>query len=479
MGMRLHYSEVSRPTRSGAFAGAYPFLLSAVVSVVVIFAGLPALGGTGVSGRVRNVLFFLADDMQAEAIAAQGHPVVKTPTLDRLVQEGFVFRRCYIMGSTMPAVCIPSRAMLWSGRTLWRVPADLKNVVTLPQLLRQHNYETFITGKWHNGRPSLARSFSAGQAIFFGGMSDHNRVPIFDFDPTGKYPEAAQRKGDRFSSALFADAAADFIKSYRGEKPFFVLVSFTAPHDPRTPPPEFAKMYDPQAIPLPPNFLPEHPFDNGELKVRDELLAPFPRTAEVIRQHLADYYGMISHLDAQVGRVLAALMDSPHMAQTLVIFTADNGLAIGRHGLLGKQNLYEHSIRVPLILWGPGISPGQSDELVYLHDLFPTICEALGLPVPEAVEGQSLWPIVDGRVARGREFLIFGYRDQQRAIRMGKWKLIRYRVGGQEIVQLFDVESDPWEIVNLANSPAYVGMKQKLVRLLDEECRRLGDPTAE
>src|SRR5690606_10210507 len=123
----------------------------------------------------------------------------------------------------------------------------------------------------------------------------------------GKYPKSAQQTSDVFSSELFAGAAIDFLKAYRSEKPFFLYVALTAPHDPRTPPDEFRALYDPERLSLPENFLAEHPFDNGELQIRDEKLAPWPRTPEVIRQHLADYYGMISHLDAQVGRILEAL----------------------------------------------------------------------------------------------------------------------------------------------------------------------------
>ena len=426
--------------------------------------------------RPRNVLFLFADDMQAEAIAALGHPVVKTPNLDRLVQEGFTFRQCYIMGSVMPAVCVPSRAMLWGGRGLWKVPTDLAGTMTLPQWLREHGFETFVTGKWHNGRPSLARSFSQGAAIFFGGMGDHFKVPVFDFDPTGKYPPSARRIGEKFSSELFADAAIEFLRDYRGEKPFFALVSFTAPHDPRTPPGEYARMYSPEAIPLPGNFLPEHPFDNGELRVRDELLAPFPRTPEIIRQHLADYYGMISHLDAQIGRILQTLQQTPFAAETLVVFAADNGLAVGQHGLLGKQNLYEHSIRVPLILQGPGIPRGQSRALVYLHDVFPTLCELLGVPVPAGVEAQSLVPILRGSDQTGRPNLVFAYRSQQRAIRQGDWKLIRYRVEGKETLQLFNLREDPEEKVNLADDPRYETIRNSLLSLLEKELEAAGDP---
>jgi len=428
------------------------------------------------SARARNVLFLFADDMQADAIAALGHPVVKTPNLDRLVQEGFTFRQCYIMGSVMPAVCIPSRAMLWSGRSLWKAPPDLADTLTLPQWLREHGFETFITGKWHNGRPSLARSFSQGAAIFFGGMSDHYRVPFFDFDPTGKYLASSQRRGDQFSTELFADAAIEFLRQYPGERPFFALVSFTAPHDPRTPPTEYAQMYRPEAIPVRANFYPEHPFDNGELRVRDELLAPFPRTPEIVQEHLAAYYGMITHMDAQIGRILEALRQSPFAGETLIVFSADNGLAVGQHGLLGKQNLYEHSIRVPLILAGPEISHGHSEALVYLHDLFPTVCELLKVPVPGGLEGQSLLPILEGRAQAGRAHLIFAYRSEQRAIRCGDWKLIRYRVGGKETLQLFHLKEDSEEKTNLAEDPRHETVRNSLLSLLDKELAVAGDP---
>ncbi len=430
------------------------------------------------AAKIRNILFLFADDMQAEAIGAFGHPVVKTPVLDRLVHEGFSFRQCYIMGSNVPAVCIPSRAMLWSGRNLWRVPNDLANTTTLPELLRKHGYETFITGKWHNGRPSLARSFSQGKAIFLGGMSDHFKVPVFDYDPTGKYPPKDQRLVEGFSSEVFAEAACHFLDSYRGEKPFFLLTSFTAPHDPRTPPGRYATMYDPTKIPMPPNFLPQHPFDIGVSQIRDELLAASPRNSDEIRQHLADYYGMITHMDSQIGKILSALKESPFAQETLIIFSSDNGLAVGQHGLLGKQNLYEHSIRVPLILVGPGIPHGQSSVPVYLHDLFPTICELLGIAPLGDIDARSLVAIIRGTCTEGRPQLLFAYGAEQRAIRQGPWKFIRYRVGNKETFQLFNLTDDPWELQNLVNDPKHAALCQQLRTLLEEECRLQNDPYA-
>ena len=258
------------------------------------------------------------------------------------------------MGSQLPAVCVPARAMLHTGRTLFHVPGDLGAFPTLGETLRAAGYRTFHAGKWHNGTPGFARSFSGGGNIFFGGMhADPFRMPVYDFDPAGKYPKSAVRVGGKFSSELFADAAVDFIESHGKEGPFFCYLAFTSPHDPRTPPAPYATMYDPAKMPLPKNWLPEHPFDNGELAVRDEKLAPFPRTDVDTRKQLCDYYGMITSQDAQVGRVLKALEDGGLTDNTLILYTGDHGLAIGSHGLFGKQNVYEHSQSIPMIFSGP------------------------------------------------------------------------------------------------------------------------------
>ena len=139
-------------------------------------------------------------------------------------------------------------------------------------------------------------------------------------------------------------------------------VALTSPHDPRTPPPPYDRLYDPTKIPLPKNFYPIHPFDNGDLNVRDEQLLPTPRTPEAIKKEIALYYGMISEMDAQVGRILVTLEKEGLMENTLIVFAGDNGLAVGQHGLLGKQNLYEHSIRVPMIFSGPGIPKNKKED---------------------------------------------------------------------------------------------------------------------
>jgi arylsulfatase A-like enzyme len=343
-------------------------------------------------------------------------------------------------------------------------------------------------GKWHNERPGFARGFGAAGNVFFGGMNGNQyRVRVHrEFDPSGMYDPRSAGDARKFSSELFADAAVDFLSTHKGDAPFFAYCAFTSPHDPRTPPPPYSTMYDPAKMDLPPNFLPEHPFDNGELKIRDEMLAPFPRTAENSRKQLCDYYGMVSSQDEQVGRMLQALENSGRAENTLIVYTGDHGLAIGSHGLFGKQNVYEHSVGVPMVLRGPGVGHGKSDALVYGMDLFPTICRLTGVDAPSGLEGTDLTEVVGGK-ERVRDFAFHAYIAQgkkgstprtQHAIREERWKYIRYRVEGKTTTQLFDLREDPLEMRDLSREAAASGEVERLEKVLVRQQAELGEPGA-
>lgn len=424
-----------------------------------------------------NVLFLLTDDQRFDMIGALGNSAVRTPNLDRLVARGTSFTRAHIMGGSCPAVCMPSRAMLHTGRTLYHLDRQGQDIphdhVLLGEHLRRAGYSTWVCGKWHNGHEALNRAFGDGDEIYFGGMCDHWNVPAYRYDPTGRYdsripycvdPMAGKELGWReadhihagkHSSELLADAAVERLgDTDANDQPWFMYVSLLAPHDPRTMPDRFQQMYSPDQIELPENFVPVHPFDNGELRVRDERLASFPRTEAETRQHLADYYAMITHLDHELGRVLAALEASGQAENTLVVFAGDNGLAVGQHGLMGKQSLYDHSLRVPLIFAGPGVPAGeQRGQLCYLLDIFPTLCDLLGLDIPASVDGRSLAPAMRSRDDAGRDHLYFAYRHLMRGIRNDRYKLIEYAVDGRRRTQLFDLQEDPAEIRDLAADP--------------------------
>jgi arylsulfatase A-like enzyme len=424
-----------------------------------------------------NILFLFTDDQRHDTIRCLANELIHTPNMDRLVGSGSAFTRAYIPGGSCAAVCMPSRAMLHTGRSLFRLEGSGESIprahALLGETLRQAGYHCYGIGKWHNGTEAFARSFDDGAEIFFGGMDDHWNVPACRFDPTGAYKQRHPVTRQPFrsnkveyricdhivpgkhSSELFSDAAIDFLSNYRRKQPFFLYLSYMAPHDPRTMPERFLRMYDPELIEVPKNFLPKHPFDLGRLRVRDELLAGFPRTPDEIRRHLAEYYAMITHLDFEIGRVLSELERTDRIEDTIVLLAGDNGLAIGQHGLMGKQNCYDHSVHVPLVLNGPDIPKGQQfDDFVYLMDIFPTLCELSGTATPDSVEGVSLCEALRDRHSGSRRSLFFAYEQFQRSVRDERFKLIEYAVRGKRTTQLFDLHNDPREMENLAGRSA-------------------------
>jgi len=456
----------------------------AVIGIVMVAAGLE-LGLTLAAQpaappqapRRPNFLFLFADDMRADTIAAHGNAHIRTPTLDGLARRGFSFRNAYVFGGDSGAVCVASRALLMSGRTLFHVETTtLANAPLLPEVLGGAGYVTFGTGKWHNGEASWLRAFQRGRTVMFGGMSDHTKVPVKDRGPDGQLTPA--RVETTFSSELFANSAIAFLREHKGPEPFFAYVAFTAPHDPRQPPPEFRQAYYDNLPPLPPNFLPQFPFDNGAMRGgRDENLGAWPRTEAMVRGQLAEYYGMITHLDGQIRRVLDALEATGHARDTIVIFAADNGLAIGSHGLLGKQSVFEHSTRVPMMIAGPGVPAARASQAFsYVHDLFPTITGLAGVASPDGVEGSSLQPVWEGRAERVRDSLFLAYMATQRAVRDERWKLIAYPKLGH--LQLFDLRADPNEITNLVDQPEHKGEVARLQALMRTWQTKLGDTAA-
>jgi arylsulfatase A-like enzyme len=441
---------------------------------VSFLTALLVLAGVAVGQKpaAPNILFLFADDHRADAVGAHGNPSIVTPAIDSLAARGFSFRNNYCMGSHHGAVCAPSRAMLMSGLDLFSIREDLSGTRTLPMVLGEAGYQTFATGKWHNGEASFAASFQSGGNVFFGGMCAHTDVLVRNKPAGGELTD--KRVGDAFSSELFADAAIDFLESGRDpERPFFLYVSFSAPHDPRQPPSVWRQHYYAKRPRLPYNWMRLHPFHTGWIKGRDDKLAPWPRTRAVISDQLAEYYGMISHMDQQIARILATLEESGLTEDTLVVYSADHGLALGSHGLLGKQNLYEHSMKCPLIIAGPGFAHGESDALTYLFDLFPTLCAAAGVPAPEGLAGADLGPIMRGEARTVRQQLFTAFEDKMRAVRDERWKLIRYPLINH--TQLFDLAADPDELNNLASDATHAQRVTHMLADLARWQKRLGD----
>jgi arylsulfatase A-like enzyme len=441
-----------------------------VLTFLVSFCSLAA------ETKKPNIILLFADDQRADTIGAHGNAYIQTPNLDKLSDSGFSFRSNYCAGSFSGAVCVASRSMLMTGRHWQQIPGKKKSSgwASLPLLPRhlQENaaYNTFIVGKWHNGLKTLNSAFSSGESVYMGGMSDHTNFYVQDYT---KGTLGKKRKATEFSSTEFANSAISFINQAKKEKPFFLYVAFTAPHDPRNPPEKYRQIYYNKRPPLPKNFLPLHPFKNGpQVSMgRDEGLAPWPRTAEIVGDQLCEYYGLITQLDEQVGRIIKSVKQSHHADNTIIIYTADHGLAMGSHGLLGKQNIYEQSMSAPLIINGPGIPTGQSNAFTYIHDLYATICNFAGIKTPAGVTSLSLSPIIKGEIKEIRKSLFLPFQDNQRAVNDGKWKLHIYPKINHRL--LFNLEYDPDETNNLATAnPEKV---KQMTSLMEEWRHALGD----
>lgn len=423
-----------------------------IVAGLLATAPMASQQTTAAEKRRPNVLFLFTDDQRPDAIGALGNPAIKTPAMDSLARQGLVFNNAYIFGSNVGAVCQPSRNMLLSGRAYFRwtgpqAPGDQPN---FPVAMKQAGYFTYHHGKRRNSALLIQEKFDVNKYL----------------------DEGSERKSGEPGKTIVDDAIA-FLKDRPADKPFFMYLAFGNPHDPRVADKKYLDLYQRDRIPLPKNFMPVHPFDNGEMVIRDELLAPWPRTPEEIRRHLHEYYAVISGLDHNIGRLLDAVKQLGLSDNTIIIYSSDNGLAVGSHGLMGKQSLYEHSAKVPLIMVGPGISRGSTDALVYLMDIFPTICEMTGTAVPEGLDGRSFKPVIDGKTGSIRDSIFMSYRDCQRGLRDQRWKLIRYPLINK--TQLFDLKADPDELHDLADDPAQAERIEKMMAQLAECQKHYGD----
>jgi arylsulfatase A-like enzyme len=406
--------------------------------------------------RQPNVLFLLSDDQRFDTIGALGNPFIHTPNLDSLANRGFAFERNFC---TTP-ICTPARAEILTGCTSfanhvpWFGMPINRELMLLPEAFHGAGYHTIHVGKWHNDGHPRDKGYDETHCVFPG----DNRN---DYATKGHEVRFDEPEGEvvGHSSEVFTDAALRALAAVPDDRPWFCYLAYTAPHDPHDAPEPFATMYDPAAMPLLPSFMPEHPFDHGDMVIRDELLENWPREQAAMRRYRSRYYGMISHLDHQIGRLLGRLEATDRLRETIVVFTGDQGLAIGSHGLLGKESMYDHSIASPLIWCGPGIpSRGRSAALAHHVDHFPTLCELAGIPRPgTARHGYSLAPIFRGEVERVRSETLHEFyspeepgeplRHTQRALRTERWKLTWYPIIGR--YQLFDLATDPHELVDL------------------------------
>jgi arylsulfatase A-like enzyme len=460
-----------------------------------------------------NIMVIITDDQSPFTLSCYGNEVCDTPNLDRLATSGMVLDQAYHMGSMSGAVCSPSRTMIMSGRTLWHLPprgkrrlkretgkTDGKDILnnTIPAVFNRAGYDTFRTCK-------IGNSYALANALF---------QTVRD--------KSCRKAGDEDGSQWHGKQVLDYLASRSAaneRRPFLIYFGFSHPHDPRVGRDDLLKKYgavnrteppttvNPLAPPLPLTWLPKHPFHHGHPGLRDEVKVPgvlTSRTEATIRNELGREYACIENIDQQIGRVLNQLKASGDLDNTYVLFTADHGIAVGRHGLAGKQNLYEHTWRVPFLVSGPGIRPGsRAPGNGYLLDILPTICDLAGIAIPDTVQGRSLKPVLMGNQATVRDVLYGAYcggtKPGMRCVRKGDWKLIKYDVmdGNVRETQLFNLAENPHEFlvqhhakevvaltghapephqIDLAESPEYAEKLAEMEALLLSEMKRLGDP---
>ena len=457
-------------------------------------AGLLVASGVCL-GEVRaderpNIIFIFSDDHSFYDAGAYGNDEVATPNLDRLAEQGATFTHAYNMGSYSPAVCIASRTMLLSGKSLWEADRHDRQEFReagqyWPQLLSEAGYRTYMTGKWHvpnvpvnevfdvvrNERPGMPNQTDAGY--------QRPGLPSAD-DPWSPYDirfEGFWQGGKHWSEVLVDDTEAMLEDAQSHDAPFFMYLCFNAPHDPRQSPREFVQMYPQQDVRIPENYLPEYPYNEAigsGRDLRDERLAPFPRTPFATRVQRQEYYAIITHMDHQIGRILRAVEAADLEGETWIIYSSDHGLAVGQHGLMGKQNMYDHSLRVPFIVTGPGVEAGQRvEEPIYLQDVMPTVLELAGADVPDAVQYHSVLPLLDGEASPYDAIYGAYLEDRQRAIVADGYKLILYPRA--ERVRLFNLADDPYEMHDLSDDEDQAPRIRRLMSRLVELQQEMGD----
>ena len=456
------------------------YLIAALILVLPLRAAKP------------NFLVIVTDDQRPDTIAALGNPRIATPNLDWLVKNGMVFEN-FICSNPL---CVPSRAEILTGRTgfqngvLGMGREKMNPELTLwPAAMAAGGYHAWYSGKWMNDGSPTTRGYHETRGLFSGdgGTWKKGEVvrgrkgrPITGYrnwtfkDAKGK-PELQKGIGlTPLTDKYIADGALDFLKQ-KTEQPFFLHVNFTGPHDPLVYPPGYEKKYTGAKMKLPENFKPRHPFDHGNFNGRDEQLLPWPRTKADVLDELAVYYAVIDHVDKQVGRLLGQLRADGRLANTFIIFTSDHGLALGSHGLMGKQNMYDHTLRVPFIIAGPGIERGaRTQSFGFLHDLYPTTCELAGIAIPKTVHAKSLAPILRGRKKTVHPAGYGYFRDVQRMVWVEGWKLVFYPKTGRH--QLFKLAEDPHELNDLSAAPTQRTRLRRLRVMLNQWFHDQGDP---
>ncbi len=477
------------------------FLTISLLTVLAIACNDPEASEV----QPQNILFITIDDLRPQ-LGCYGDPIVKTPHIDRLADEGMLFRRAYCQ----QAICAPSRASFLTGRRPETTGVDnfqvhfrenLPDILTLPQFFKEQGYIAaalykvfhvvgFAPTLFGNMDDTLSWSLPTwypkrsawgpeGDRIFQADLRQKSRLDIpigYRNIPRSVAIEAPDIADSLLSDGETAQQALRYLEQFK-DQPFFLAVGFYKPHLPFVAPKKYWELYDPEKLTLPDNQYPPEGApsfavaNNRELRsypnIPDE--GPFEETLK--KDLLHGYLASISYIDAQVGLLLEKLEQLGLREKTIVVLLGDHGYQVGEHGMWAKKHTnYETSVRVPLIVSAPERSVGSTNALVELVDLYPSLAELCGFTPPEGLEGHSFIPLLDQpqQVWKRAAFSnkdMGGYRGQ--SIRTDRFRLVEWTKEGKEpIYELYDHVEDPDENVNRADDPGYLKERVELIGIL-------------
>jgi arylsulfatase A-like enzyme len=413
-----------------------------------------------------NILFIAIDDQNDWIGCMNGHPQVKTPHIDGLAEKGTLFLNAHCQSP----LCNSSRTSLMTGlrpsttgvyglAPTIRQVEDFKNVVTLPQYLKKHDYTTYMAGKIYHGgygrKPQHKEFDHVGPPASVGAKPERKLVetpsphPLVDW---GTFPHRDEDKGDWPVASYGVETL-----NAKPQEPFFLSVGFFLPHVPCYVTQKWYDMYPEETLELPP-FLKDDRNDTPRFSWYLHWKLPEPRHQFLVESNqwknlVRSYLASTSFVDSQVGRVLDALEENGYANNTIVVLWSDHGFHLGEKEITGKNTLWDRSTRVPLIFAGPGILKGQScKQPAELLDMYPTLLELCGLPKNEALEGLSLAPQLGDPTTFRERPAITTHNHDNHGVRSSKWRYIRYADGSEE---LYDMQSDPNEWKNLAGNAKY------------------------
>ncbi len=476
-------------------------ILQIFVLFVVLMSPIPDANGQTKSKKP-NILFIISDDLSAETVKCFGQRQCETPNIDSLAKTGLMFERAYCQYP----VCGPSRAALMSGMyppsigvmgngMSKRFTQILGKRPSMSQLFKNNGYYTARVSKIYHMRvpgditagvdgpdhgPSWTEKFNCKAPEWYTkGEHEHLTNEKLKFDRNKHYNLGfggafyvvkGESDGAEQADVLAADKAIEILEKHQ-DKPFFLAVGFVRPHVPLVAPKSFYDPYDPKKMKLPKKVA-----DDWKDIPKAGISKNSNRSGlggKILQQKkvTAAYYASVSFMDAQVGKILAALDRLKLRDNTIVVFTADHGYHMGEHDFWQKMSLHEESVRIPIVISGPGIKPGKTKSLAQQIDIYPTLAELGGLEIPKHVQGKSLLPIIKDRSAKVHDEILCFRKKKDKLIRTEKYALLTY--GGTDEVELYDMQNDPRQYKNIARDPKYASVLKQLTSKLDARLKKI------